>query len=267
MKKQLFTILALVCLISPAFSQFYIRGNVGYNLPANSQQIGSEDTYSYNGTAEVDKTKGIYGSFGSGVSAHLAVGGTISGNLGYDVEFGYLLGKKYTGKSTYEYFGDVDRDKTTMYSRSFQFAPSLSFTAGTGSIQPYTRIGPVLAITKLTGENNSFDTYNNSTETMEIELTGGLSVGFKGALGVTFNADKNLQFFAEASFISLSYAPKEREITKATYNGTDVLESIPEEFRKVKLKDNVDRNQDSQELKDKYSMGSIGLQVGVKFSL
>lgn len=268
MKKQLFTVLAFLCLFSPAFGQLYVRVNVGYNLPMNAQVIGhnTKETYvpdvGYEGSAE-----GVYGSYGSGVAINAAIGGNISGNLGYDVEVGYVLGKKYSTEYDYEYPGYTEQEKLTSYARSFQFAPALSFTAGTGNIQPYTRMGPVLAFTKLTGESESYNTYNDNTVNQTIEASGGISFGFKGALGVTLNADKKIQFFIETNFTSLSYSPKKGEYTQYTVNGTDALESFPDEQRKFKFKDKIDEGDSSNtQLKEKFSLGSLGLQAGIKFS-
>ncbi len=266
MKKQVFTALALVGLLSPAFGQLYIRANVGYNLPMNAQVIGENVNEAYNpdfgsdGSSEV-----VYGSYGSGLALNVAIGGNLKGNLGYDVEVGYVLGKKYT--TTYNYTNDWydyhEEYKTTRYARSFQFAPTLSFTAGTGSIQPYTRVGPVIAITKLTEETEASETGQYK---MVTESTGGLSVGFKGALGVTFNADSKIQFFIETNLTSLAYAPTKGEITQYTINGNDALESLSDEQRKFKYKDEIKNDDYSSQEKVKSALGSFGVQAGIKFS-
>lgn len=267
--KKLLCIAVLLTSTVSAFAQLHLRANVGYNLPINSQVIGIQEKAVYDGNGYSGSVESIYGSYGSGLSFHAGVGGTLNGSLGYDVEVGYLLGKKNTIKNTYEETGFYEEsEKYESSSRSFQLAPSLTFTAGTGSVQPYTRMGPVIAFTKLKMEGTEYDSYMDMTEVSEYEFTGGISLGFKGVLGVTFNADKNVQFFGEISFVSMSYAPKEGEITGYTVDGEDVLDNIPSDQRKIKFKDKVSYDDDGNvSLRDTYSMGSLGIQVGIRFSL
>lgn len=268
--KKLVCLAALVLSTASAFAQLYVRGNIGYNLPGGSQVIGTNYDQYYVGQTGVNEstTERVYGSFGSGLSFHVGVGASINGMLGYDVEVGYVVGKKYSEKQTYADNFGVDRYHTETWAGSIQIAPSLTFTAGTGNIQPYTRVGPVLGFTKMKREYSESDSYNDVEFKYEYELTGGVSIGFKGVLGVNFNAGKKIQFFSEISFVSMSTAPKEIEITALTVNGEDALNSIPKEERKTKLKDKIDSDDQSNvDLREKYSMGSIGLQVGVKYVL
>ena len=268
--KKILCVAVLVLSTGSAFAQLYVRGNIGYSLPAGSQVIGTDYNQAYNGQAGVyeSTSERVYGSFGSGLSFNLGVGASINGSLGYDVEVGYLVGKKYSAKQSYtDNFGTYVYD-TKIYSSSFQIAPSLTFTGGSGNIQPYTRVGPVLAFTKLKREYFESDSYNDVEFTYEYELTGGMSIGFKGVVGVNFNADKKLQFFGELNFISMATAPKESKITAHTVNGENALSSIPKEDRTTKLKDKIDSDDQSNiDLREKYSMGSIGIQVGVKYVL
>lgn len=259
----------LLCSVIAAYSQLYVRLDVGYGLPVNGEQIGTEtnEKYDFNVGAYTGKTGGVYGSFGSGLSFHVAAGATINGVLGYDVELGYLLGKKYSLKSSSFDGTYTETNETELSSRSFQIAPSLTFTAGTGNIHPYTRIGPVIGINTIRNEEKQFDDYNNLKEVREYELTGGVSIGLKGVLGVSFNAGKKISIFGEASFVSMSYTPKEGELTGYTVNGDDALDSVPKENRKVKFKKEVDYTDTNSNVQEKYSLGSLGLQIGVKYLL
>lgn len=269
MKKNL-CIVALVLSAVPAFSQLYLRGSFSYNLPANSQNLGSKSKQVYDPNTGITETsdEAVYGSFGSGISFQFGFGSSINGTIGYDLELGYLLGKQYSTSNSYEDDFYTETQDNDVKSSSFQIAPSFTLTAGTGSIQPYTRIGPVLAFTKLKYEDTQFDSYNNLKEVREYELTGGMSIGFKGVVGVTFNTESNLQFFTEINFVSMSYAPKDGEITAYTVNGDDALDSIPSSDRKIEFKDKIDSDDGANvQLREKYSMGSVGLQIGVKYVL
>lgn len=232
--------------------------------------MGTDYKQDYDNQTGVSETstEAVYGSFGSGLTFNVGFGASLNGALGYDVELGYLIGKKYSSGQRYEDDFYLETYDSEVGSSSFQIAPSITFTAGTGSIQPYTRIGPVIGFTKLKYEDSEYDSYNDYREVMEYEYTGGMSVGFKGVLGVNFNADQKVQFFAEVNFLSMSYAPKDGKITAYSVNGEDALDSIPSEDRKIEFKDEITSDDDGNvALRRKYPMGSIGLQVGIKYVL
>lgn len=266
--KKILCIAVLLISVESAYAQLYVRGNIGYNLPANTQIIGSDYKDVLNEVTDEweTKDKGVYGSYGSGLSFQFGVGASFGGSLGYDVEVGYLVGKQYSSSYYYSYPGVTDNEKTKTSSNSFQISPSLTFTAGTGNVQPYTRMGPVIAFSNLKIEETEFSTYSNQLTVEKIEYTGGMNLGFKGVLGVNFNATKNLQFFSEVSYVGLTYAPKQGETTGYTINGQDSMDSLNPEDKKWKFKDSVDYN-NADRLREKYTMSSIGIQVGVKFLL
>ncbi|MFN8333773.1 MAG: hypothetical protein U0U09_01520 [Cyclobacteriaceae bacterium] len=268
MKKIVLSVV-LFCSAIAAYSQLYVRLDVGYGLPINGDQIGTETNqkYDFNVGTYTGKTTGVYGSFGSGMSFHVAAGATINGVLGYDVELGYLLGKKYSVNSSSFDGTYTETNKAEMSSRSFQIAPALTFTAGTGNIHPYTRIGPVIGINKIRNEETQFDDYNSLKEVREYEYTGGISAGLKGVVGISFRAGEKINIFGEVSFVSMSYAPKERELTSYTINGDDALDSVPKADRKIEFKKEVKYSDNNSSVQQKYSMGSLGLQIGVKYML
>jgi hypothetical protein len=270
--KKILTLILLTGIGINAFSQLHIRANIGYNLPMNSQVIGvnTEGTYSqsgYDGSQE-----NVYGSYGSGFSFHAAVGGSINGAFGFDIEAGYLLGKEYSSKYFF-YDGEVNYTTTRVsesHSRSLQFSPSFTMTAGSENIQPYVRMGPVLTFTKLNYTSSEVEE-DDGTVMFETEekgtIKGDVSIGLKGVVGVIFNGTKKIQFFSELNFVSMSFSPKEGEITSYTVDGEDALDTLEPEDRNKKYEDTVDYNDEGVELKKKLSMGSFGIQAGVRFML
>lgn len=267
--KKIMCIIAFFLSAEMTFAQLYLRANIGYNLPVNSQSLESNYRRVYDDQTGqyVTSEEAVDGSFGSGMSINLGVGAAIKGSLGYDVELSYLMGKEYSSEYYYSSGTYIEQTKSTMSSNSFQIAPTLTFVAGTGSIQPYTRMGPVIGITKLKSEVTNTDTYSGVDESYEYEYTGGVNLGFKGVLGVTFNGDRKLQFFGEASFISMAAAPKDGKITSFTVDGEDALDTLPKEQKSFELKDEVTNDEPYTQLRQKFSMGSIGIQVGVKYML
>ncbi len=268
--KKLITLTLFMFLTSATFAQFYIRGNVGYNFVAGAQRIGTDEIeQNDNGYSRTEK--GVYGSYGSGISIQAAVGGSISGALGYDVAFGYLVGKKYSEMYSYTTNGTLQSsNENEAYSRSFQFAPSLSFTAGTGHVQPYTRFGPVVAVTSMNVKTTDYNIYYGYEIVDEYKMKANLSIGFTCALGVSYELSDKLHLFSEANFISLTYAPKERELTGYTVDGEDRMDDVEPSMRKVKYKDKITYTGEDWspiQPREKFTMGSIGIQVGVKFVL
>lgn len=129
--KRLLLIAFLMTGISAAYAQLYVRASVGYNLPMGAQQLDTEEIYTSNDQGQYTTTfKGVYGSYGSGVSGRVGFGGELSGILGFDVELGYLSGKQYTSESKSVYSGYESLNKNEYKSSAIQFTPSLTFTGG-----------------------------------------------------------------------------------------------------------------------------------------
>ena len=211
MKKLILSLLSLL-LVTSSFAQIYIRASAGYNLPAASEQIGVNERQTYDNTNGYTRSiEGVYASFGSGFVAHLAIGGAIKGGmLGYDVDFGYLKGKTQDVSNTYDNSGMVDTYIQSYDATSIQISPALTFTTGTGSFQPFARVGPTIAISKITRTESDFDAYYNYLTEREYEFSGGLNIGLKGVVGCTYQLNDKLQIYIEADFVSLAYAPKEK---------------------------------------------------------
>ncbi|RAW00506.1 hypothetical protein [Pseudochryseolinea flava] len=268
MKKNLLAL--LLCLAAlPAFSQLYIRANVGYNLPLSGESMGSEYKYDYQNN-DNGRYKGVYGSYGTGLSADLAFGGMFGNGLfGYDLGFSYLVGKEYSVEKneSIDPYGTSLRE-TTRQARSIQFSPALTFIGGTGKFQPVARFGPVFSQTKIDEEYN--DSYANSYTFLEkSEYSGGLGIGLRGSVGVTYGLSESVKLFTELNFLAMSYAPKEREITTYEVNGENRIEDIPKEDRTIELDEEGESQGEGGEppLKRPFAMNSWGLQVGVLFFL
>src|SRR5689334_9415150 len=105
--KKIILCACLVAMLHPAFGQLYVRASVGYNLPVGSELMGTSETYEQvPDVGYVETFEGVYGSYGTGFSASVALGGTFgNGLLGYDAAFGYLLGKEYSVSSVSNYQG------------------------------------------------------------------------------------------------------------------------------------------------------------------
>lgn len=268
MKKLSLSLLSLL-LVTSSFAQVYLRLSVGYNLPAASEQIGVSEDSRYNITDGYSTTlKGVYGSFGSGIAAHLAFGGAIkSGMLGYDIDFGFVKGKKYTISDTYDNSSTISYNDQSYESTSIQISPALTFTTGTGNFQPFARLGPTIGISSITRSEHSYETYYNYHNYREYEFKGGINVGLKGVLGCSYQLNDNMQLYVEADFVSLAYAPKKRTITRYEQNGVDNLPQMDPKIVEVEFEKEQTTTTEyaNAEVRPTFPMSSIGFQGGLKF--
>jgi hypothetical protein len=270
--KKIFVFTCLLALVYPALGQMYIRANVGYNLPLSSELLGEEEHYENSpNTGTTATVKGVYGSYGSGFATSIAFGGAFKGSmLGYDIAFGYAIGKKYSANSTTVSPGYSSSEEITRYTRSFQFNPSISFIMDTGKkIQPFTRFGPVIAMSKLIEEETTTNTYEGNDYYMEAEYSGGLSIGLRAAVGVNYSLNDRLRLFTEINFLSMSYAPTQRSVETYTINGENRIDDIDPEYREVDLEKEytIETEEFTPPLREPLSLSAWGLQVGVLFSL
>lgn len=266
MKKITLLVLCTLAIGSVSFAQgSYVRFNVGYGIPLGSQYVGEERTVGYSPSYHYD-SKQVYGSFGSGVTINAAYGLALKGILGLDFEVGYLIGKENGSEWNYIDYPTY-REEETRSVNGFSFTPSITFTAQEGKILPYTRFGPVLGTYKMKYAYSEKDI--DYDYAYEEEYTGGITLGFKGSVGAIFNPTGKFQYFSEITFVSMNLAPKEGEITKDMQNGVSDLDDYSAEEKNFDFVDDYSypSNGSYDRAKEKYAMGSISLQIGVRMKL
>lgn len=172
--------------------------------------------------------------------------------------------------------------KTTLSANMFRINPSFVLTAGFEKLNPYAKFGVIIgtgsikyeyeetSTSALTGSNG---TSNVTKSTMK--LNGGLALGVNASVGVNYTLTDRISIFGEVAMTNLSYAPTKEEITENTYNGLDELSSLTTREKKIDYVDKISTSSSdvtsdataTQALKQKYSFGSFGLNVGVKIKL
>jgi hypothetical protein len=275
--------LCLILSISIAHAQkVYFKLGGGYALPVASQTIGMNYYEHYNSSTE-DYTvteEAVTGSFGAGVHIQGGVGVMFSKHLGFDLNFEYLNGKSHeqTYRRTNSNVSGKDETVHKMQASAIYLNPSFLITAGTGTVAPYGRIGIVIASPKLKSETSEFNNVNSSvdpyTSSTEWKYKKGTALGFQGAVGVNFAINNNFDIYAEVNFISMSYGPKEGNMTKSVTNGVeDDLAEMDLQDKKIEFKKEIDTgeypdpNQPQQVLRQPTPFSSVALQVGVKYTL
>jgi len=283
MKKTiLFLSIALLILSHKSKAQnAYFKFAVGYGLPSGSQtlttQNNSTTTQTGGNTVTTSTDKAIRGSYGSGLNLGVSFGKLLSKNIGYDLTVGYLIGKKYESSSSSTGFGQTSNTSSNMYSRSVSLTPSLFIVASDHKLKPYIKGGLVVALNTLKGGLTSSSSGSANGTELALEYTGGISLGFKGSVGIEFSPIKKTSFFADLAFTSMSYYPKKGEITKYYQDGVDRLSTLTTHDRQTDYSDQItdiyssnsstNPNEPTHSLSQGLPFGAIGLQFGVRINL
>lgn len=272
---------------------FYLKFGGGYSFPSASTLIGSSSNGIY--LKETDPENGFYlpayirsgdavtGSYNSGVTASATFGYQTSSNMGFEVNLGYVFGKKYKAYTEHtdmidEAVINTSKSVITTYSRNAYVAPAFVLTAGERNLRPYLSAGVVLAMAQVEVRSNSRSDYDgdNGTSGRTEKYSGGLSFGLRGGAGLELKLNEKLGLFSELSLISMSYYPRERETTRYEEDGENLLATMNEYTRKTKYtkstqsdtrSDADPASQPSKALRFSFAMSSITAQAGLRMSL
>jgi opacity protein-like surface antigen len=280
-KLQLAIVIIAVLMGATTFAQgLYINAGAGYGFPAAPYLLGENSDIQQNGeissTHHFEIVKGS-GSLGKGLQAGAIIGYMFNPNVGAELGISYLFGGKIESKSEYQNDDYSNMYESTLSAKMLRFTPALKMTAGKGNVKPYLKTGLVVGVAgKIKSESKSTSTgeYNEGTTESEAEGTGGISIGFAGALGADFMFTDNIGIFAEMGIITQSWAPKKGEITKYTVDGEDHLDDMTTHDKEVEFVDSYsytsgdyDENSPDQELKTYFPFSSVGVNVGIKITL
>lgn len=286
-------ILTACCSLAHAQS-FYIKFGGGYAFPSATTPIGENSSQTY--LKETDPETGYYipaiirtkdevnGSFNSGITSALTLGYIFPSNMGLEVSFGYVHGRKYEATSeNYDMLDDAilnySRLTTTHYSRSSYVSPAFTLTVGDErKLRPYLLAGIVIATSKINSGTESTSNYDGDAENInrEEEYSDGLSFGLRGGVALEVRLSSKLAFFAEGGLTSMAYYPKEKTITKYQSGNEDVLATMKMIMRRTHYvkKSQIDSRSNEnasdrpgEALRVSFNMNNISAQAGLKFYL
>lgn len=270
----------------------YFELNTGYSLSAAPMDFGSNSIENVtNDSYNLEKTI-ISGSLGKGFELGLKVGYKFSENIGIDLKADYLIGAKYEFEDSYNYTTDLGGDtyvenESTIGDFSanmFRINPALVFELPQSKMKPYARLGVVLGMGQLKGNytesysesySGGFDFSTTSSEEVKSILNGGLSIGSSAEIGVQIGLSDKLSLLAGVKAIGMSFAPKRSEITSYIVDGQEMVSELNTNERETEYvsesslsgTETTDPNKPSQSLKSFYAFSSVGLSVGLRFSL
>jgi hypothetical protein len=280
-----------------------VPNNMGQEV--NSTQTFTH-TYTWNGaTNDFDlaqegtfNSKSIKstGSYGKGFQAAATVGYMFTENIGAELGIGYLVGAKL---NTYK--EEINNTKITNHfdlitpannttvtelsnsiseknssSQMLRFIPAIRITAGKGKVKPYLKLGLVVGLTtkyKSTSVNNFTNNGVLKITEQENKITGGVSLGFAGGLGVNYTISNNLGIFAEFGLITQNWSPRKTEFTKYTIDGVDQLPGLTTSSKESEYENdytinysNISTDEPGKILKIHLPFSSVAISVGVTYA-
>ena len=257
----------------------YVNINAGYGLSMSSQNIEgfNNSSSNNNGSSSSASIEQVNVSLGKGFNVGGAFGYMFNNNIGAELGISYLLGGNTTVKnsSNDNFGGSVDNRTTniTISSNMFRINPSLVIASGFEKINPYAKFGLVLGFGSIMYDVNEND--NGDIRLMKIKLNGGIALGLNAGVGALFKLSDKMTFFSELNMVNLSYAPTNGEKTESTKNGVDELPNMTTREKQIEFVDSYTfsggnpppYSQPSQELKQKFPLGSFGLNFGLRIGI
>lgn len=282
MKKTLIVLILTVLPFALQAQGFYLRAGTGYGLPAATTQLGTQVMHDENITTDMPSnlysSKVVTGSYGSGYNFNIGAGYVFTQNFIFDFEAIFLGGRKYQTNYVYKITADTyNRSETDYFNSSatgILFNPSLVFSAGFGKAAPYGRFGIIAGAPRITKTESYFSDMDGTTSR---ELTwvykNGMSVGYSAGVGMNWKISENIAVFTEANFTSMTYYPKEADLTKSIVDGTDNLSQLTESQKKILFVMNYDPgapydyNKPQLQNKTGFPLSSVSIEAGIKLTL
>jgi hypothetical protein len=266
-KNYLITLLIAVAIGMIANSSFaqgmYGNLNIGYGFGKSTMNI--EDFTNYTEGSNSDTEEQIFLSLGKGLNFGGTIGNMFNEHVGAELGINYLLGGKAKAKD--EYLGGTTEYE--FYARMLRFIPAIVIAAGGEKINPYAKFGVVVSTGSVKYDYEDKD--GGDLTIRKVKYSGGIALGFMGAVGAKFKLSDNMSLFAELNTINQSYAPKKGELTEYSFNGTDRLPNLNTYQKEVEFVDKITydgsyppTSEPRKELKQKLPLGSVGINFGLE---
>jgi len=221
-------------------------------------------------------------SMGEGNAFGLVAGKEVSNNLSLEIGLSYYKSKevpvKFATKYMYIPLNIYNVELTgekKFKAQTFNFYPSVKISANRKKIAtPYFRAGVFLSYHKFS-ELYTIEIYNNlpgyyPRETYEYyyQYSPNILYGWFESIGVEFFHDKFLNIFLEAKYLNLNYIPRYKRCVKHLYMGEDNMHNIEKDEEMIYFAEAYSDNDPDvfgRNLRQKFSLSSLSLKVGVKY--
>lgn len=262
------TLFALIHFTSQS-QNLYLTASGGYNVSVGKSNF---DNFYYNKLVGAFYTKNkdrFEYSVGKGVNFNLGIGYTTKQDIGFELEGSYLMGMKTIGKTDY-FVSDVF--KKEIWGRFYRINPSIYL------LQPLKKLSLKLSIGGLMGFGkmylNQSVTYNEGMPGFqyENEFFGGYYLGFEAGLSVLYPINNKWNLFVDVNWINAYFSPMRGRVTKFVSGENDYTDILDVWDREFTYSNSVDKMFNTPEepanmLRENFAASSIGLQVGIQWSL
>lgn len=274
--------------------EFYVRGGGGYSLETGGTEFNNADPngltmiqQSTDVTINADgsqRIKSLNGTLGSGFKGNLAFGYMFNPYVGAELGFNYFTGEEKTiGKLT----SSMIQSEAKAYIEGLDLLPALYLTPAFAKLNPYARIGVLIPATGTLYIDSQAYAPNGGGEGVAInvnaktEVKSRFSVGFAGALGVTYPVGPRLHLFGELEFKNLSIKSKSAQIVSYETTATSASGTVLVPGQQLA---DLPKNETHFEFEDAYTQGAedpdaprkiptqyvnasgVGLNFGVRYS-
>ena len=280
MKKNYFKILLVVFVINLLsapilFAQgAYLNINTGYAMSMGSQNINNFTNQTL--TSSLYTSEQVNVSLGKGLNLGGAFGYMFNKNFGLELDVSYLIGGNSTATRNEEGTNYTNIYNHSLSSKMLRINPSLVINSGFEKINPYAKFGVII------GSGYIMDEYTidrpDGFWINNYKLSGGTALGLSSVIGAMYNFSDKISIYGELKMINLSYSPTNGNRIKSSYNEIDLLPSLKTSEKEIEFVDNITKTYTNsnpsnnsndlpkQELKYKYAFGSVGLNLGIRFS-
>lgn len=209
-------------------SKFYIRVGGGYAFETGKTEFNNADPNELTGIMQsTDVTVNADGSLVNVKSLN----GTVGAGVKFDVTGGYMFSPYVGAEIGVNYFhGDktlIGRlnspqamSEENTYLRGVDIAPGIYITPNFSKLNPYARIGAIVPIAGKLNIETMARQVNGGGQGTDIvvnaksEVTSRFSVGYFGALGVTYPLTNKISIFGEVEIKNLSIKSKTAKIVE-----------------------------------------------------
>ena len=290
----LFTVVAITASTKTMAQEFYVRGGGGYSMESGRTEFNNADP---NGLTKIQQStditvnpdgtqriKSLNGTLGSGYKANITLGYMFNPYIGAEVGFNYFTGDEKTiGKLT----TPMIQSEAKAHLQGLDLMPALYITPAFAKLNPYARIGVLIpTVGKLYIDSQAYapDAGGPGVDVSVLartEVKAKFSLGYAGALGVTYPIGNRLNVFGEVEFKNLSIKSKTAEIKE--YSTTAITPAGNVLVQGQQLAD-LPTNETHFEFSDEYTQGAsdptaarkiptqfvnasgVGLNFGIRYS-
>lgn len=270
-KTCLILIAFISCIGNINAQKTYLKINTGYGFKVGSQNSEYFNFINRSSDASNNRTyKQINFSLGKGINLGGTLGYMFNKNIGVEVGLDYLIGHKYEAstKST-----NSNPSYINLSSKMIRINPSVILSTANEKINPYAKFGFVIGSGYILYEEDEYVSGNHLES--KHKMNGGFAFGLSSAIGINYKLNDNTDFFGELNIINMSYSPKKAEMTEYKVNGVDNLLKVPTYYKEIEFEDEISENsntpinesQPNKVLKQSFSFGSFGLNIGLKINI